>query len=274
MYGEIETVHVTWGVSRAETIRDTLRFQGCEARVIALSGSLNFGPIDPPDPDVRQSWIRTVLRIDPYDDRLELEGPWAHATSASVHPVYWVCMTDAAEQASFLEFAFRMDGRPFDIIDATGLEFVTRDGVRAPWSLGIMRGEDIVASCLIDKRRPCSHDEREIAAASWARLKRENAPLRVVRDGRLVSAPLTYFDAALVVQATADWEVAAKLIGRTLHHLSFEVEPSGQGVSDIVLFARVHALGDAGSLEIRGLGPGLRDYEVRLPAGHTPVPHG
>ncbi|MDH3030130.1 DUF3658 domain-containing protein, partial [Methylobacterium fujisawaense] len=61
-----------------------------------------------------------------------------------------------------------------------------------------------------------------------------------------------------------------RVIGRTLHHLAVEVDPPGQGVSDIVLFGRIQALGDAGNLEIKGPGPGMRDYEIRKPtAGLT-----
>lgn len=269
MSGEAEVVHVALGVSRADTIRDVLRSQGDEARVIALPGSLNFGPINPPDPDVRQAWIRAVLRPDPYDDQREAEEPWMEATSESVHPLYWVCMSDPAEHASFLEFAFRMNGRSFDVIDATDLDFVTRDGVRRPWSLGIMRCEDIVASGLRDKRHVFSLAERDAAVAAWAALRLEDAPLRIVRDGRLVSAPLTHYDAALISQAATDWEIAARVIARTLHHLSFEVDPPEHSVSDVVLFGRIQALGDAGALEIRGPGPGLRDYETRRSDAHV-----
>lgn len=270
MTGAAEVVHVAWGASRADTIRDALRAQGEEAWVIALSGSLHFGPINPPDPDVRHAWLRAVLRPDPYADQRETEVPWMEATSACVHPIYWVCMSDAAEHASFLEFAFRMNGRPFDIVDATALDFVTRDGIRQPWSLGIMRCEDIVASGLRDKRRVFTRAECAAAAAAWKALRREDAPLRIVRDGRLVSAPLTHFDAVLIAQATRDWEVAARVIGRTMQHLTDAVDPPGQAVSDIVLFGRLQALGDAGGLEIRGPGPGMRDYEVRKPTARSP----
>jgi hypothetical protein len=68
-------VHVTFGPSRSQSIRDALRLGGCEERVISLPGSLNFGPIDPPDPDVRRQWIANVLRCDADDDRSELESP-------------------------------------------------------------------------------------------------------------------------------------------------------------------------------------------------------
>lgn len=258
-----EIVHVTFGPSRADSIRAALRSQDCTERVIGLTGALNLGPIDPPDPDVRQHWIRTVLLCDPHDDRREPEAPWTEATSDRVHPVYWVCPSDAGEHACFLEFAFRMAGRPFDIVDATGLDFVTADGIRMPWSLGLMRPEDIVASGLTTRRRPFSRAEGAAACAAWTRLRRENAPLRIVRDGRLVSAPLTHFDAALIAQAAPDWEVVARLIGRTMHHLSFDRDPPGQSPSDLVLFGRVRALGEAGTLALTGAGPGMRDYEVR-----------
>ncbi|SFV13928.1 DUF1835 domain-containing protein, partial [Methylobacterium sp. UNCCL125] len=81
MPDEAEVIHVAWGASRADTIRDALRSQGDEARVIALSGDLNFGPINPPDPDVRHAWLRAVLRPDPYADQREAEEPWMEATS-------------------------------------------------------------------------------------------------------------------------------------------------------------------------------------------------
>jgi hypothetical protein len=268
MSDDVEIVHVVHGRSIAETLRDALRSQGCEERVIGLSGDLNYGPIDPPDPDVRQAWIRTVLRCDPADDRREPEAPWTDATSAAVYPVFWVCMSNAGEQASFLEFAYRMAGRPFDVVDATGLDHITLDGIRSPRSLGSMRKQDIVASDLRAKRRTFSGPERDAASAGWSRLRRENAPLRVVRDGRLVSAPLTHFDAVLVGQAEEEWEVFARLIGRAIRHLTFDVDPPDQGVGDVVLFGRVRALGDMGALEVRGAGPGIRDHEVRRPAGH------
>jgi hypothetical protein len=126
-----------------------------------------------------------------------------------------------------------------------------------------MRPEEIVASSLRNRRRPYTSAEGEAAVATWARLRAENAPLRVIRDGRLTSAPLSHFDDALVAQAFPDWEVAARFVGRVIHRLSFEVDTPGQGVGDVVLFGRMLALGDAGDLDVRGPGPGMRDYEVR-----------
>ena len=266
MTDRTETVHVSFGPSRSQSIRDALRLEGCEARVIGLPDALDFGPIDPPEPDVRREWIRTVLRCDRFDDRCDPGAPWMEATSPSVYPIYWVCMSDAGDHACFLEFVHRMAGRPFDIVDATGLDVTTADGIKTPWSLGIMRPTDIVASRLSKRRRLLSHAESDAALAEWSKLRTENAPLRIVQDGKLVSAPLTHFDTCLTCHATTEWEIVARLIGRTMHYLSVGVIPRGQSPNDVFLFGRVLALGEAKDLEIKGCGPGMRDYEVRLPA--------
>ncbi|MCJ2033831.1 DUF3658 domain-containing protein [Methylobacterium sp. J-068] len=262
-----EVVHVAWGVSRAESVRDALRSEGCTERVIALSSALHVGPIDHLHSGARRAWAHANLRDDDPDwDWHEPEAPWTEATSPAVYPVYWVCLSDAGEHASYLAFASRMAGRPFDIVDATGLDVTTVGGVSPVWSLGLLRPEDIVASGLQAKRRTVSTAEGEAASAAWSRLRRENAPLRVVRDGRLMSAPLTHFDPVLTGLATPGWELVIKLIGRAINHLNSEVDPPGQGTGDELLFTRVLALGQAGALEVRGAGPGMRAFEVRLPA--------
>jgi hypothetical protein len=264
-----KSVHVTFGVSRADSIRGALRLEGCEARVIALSHALSIGPIDPLDAEVRRAWFAANLRADDElcVDGSDPEAPWMEATSASVHPIYWVCLTDAAEHACFLEFATRMAGRPFDIVDATGSAFTGNSQELLAWSLGQLRPEEILASGLGRNRRLVSRAESDAAVAAWSQLRRENAPLRIVRDGHLVSAPLTHFDPVLVGQATPEWQRLATLISRTLHHLDSDVDSPGQGCSYELLFARILALGEAGALEVTGPGPGMRDYDVRLPAG-------
>ena len=145
---DVETVHVALGDARAERICAALRLLGQGERVIGLPGDLSLGPINPPDWDVRREWIKSVLSCDPHELEPEMEEPWTEATSSEVYPAYWVCMSDAAEQVAFLEFTFRMTGRPFDVVDATGLSLVTERGVERPWSEGLMSSDDISASRL------------------------------------------------------------------------------------------------------------------------------
>ena len=258
-------VHVVFGTSRAGSIRDGLRLLGCQDRVIGLPSDLSFGPVDPPDAVRRREWMRSVLRCPPCEMPDEAEEPWLEATAACPRPVFWACMSDAAEQACFLAFASRRDGHAFDLVDATGLDYVTVRGARNPWSIGVMSPEDIVASGLLEKRRPLAPCETEAAVAQWSPLRREDAPLRIVRDGRLVSAPLEHFDTVILAQASPTHEVAARLIGRTMGYLTDQVEPSGQSPNHVVLFGRILALGATGALDVRGPGPGLRDYLVARP---------
>lgn len=272
MTRETETVHVAYGISRADAIREALRLQGCEERVIALPATLSHGPIDPPDPIAREAWVRTNLRCGSYDDWREPEEPWAEVTAPDVHPVHWVCLTDAGEHACFLEFASRMTGRPFDIIDATGVDFAGVSRVSRVWSLGQLRPEEIVASGLRERRRAFTDDDSRAAMADWARLRRENAPLRVVRDGRLVSAPLTHFDPILIEQASPVGEMLIELVARLLHHLDAELGQPGQGCSYELLFARILVLGEAGALEVTGPGPGMRDFMVHRRPGRGTAP--
>lgn len=51
----IKNGHVAYGISRPGAIRDALWMQGRGERVVAFPASLSHGPIDPPDPDVRQA---------------------------------------------------------------------------------------------------------------------------------------------------------------------------------------------------------------------------
>lgn len=268
MTGTSEVIHVAWGASRANGVRDALRLQGCEERVVALSHALSVGPIDTLDPDTRRAWLDDNLRADdePSAERTDAEAPWAEATAPGVHPVYWVCLTDAGEHACFLEFAYRMAGRPFDIVDATGVDFSCVSRVSPVWSLGQLRPGEIVASGLGGRRRPFTRAEGDAAVADWARLRRENAPVRVVRDGRMFSVPLTHFDAVLIGLAGRDEELLVKLVARALNHLDAGLDQPGQGCSYELLFARILVLGEAGVLDVSGPGPGMRDYAVRLAA--------
>lgn len=268
-----ETVHVAWGVSRAESVRDALRLQGCADRVIALSHDLSLGPIASLDGAARRAWLAAHTRDDDDEDpvaAVDFEAPWAEATAAGLHPVFWVCRTQVGEHACLLAFAARMAGRPFDIVDATGFDFTGFSPILPIWSLSQLRPEEIVAAGLIRRRRPFTRAERDAAAAAWAQLCRENAPLRILRDGRLVSAPLTQFDAILVRLAAPERELLIKLVARALQHLEAEPDPPGRDCNYEFLFARILALGAAGKLEVTGPGPGMRDYAVRRPDATPP----
>jgi len=47
--------------SAAAGLRDALRQSGRDERVVSLFDSLSFGPINPPEPELRRRWVEEEL---------------------------------------------------------------------------------------------------------------------------------------------------------------------------------------------------------------------
>lgn len=92
--------------------------------------------------------------------------------------------------------------------------------------------------------RPVTPILRRICANRWRDLEEENAPLRAVLNGRLVSAPEDLYDSFLrrELDRMEDEFSGACLVGGVIGHHQL-------GVSDCWLGARVEAMVQAGKLE-------------------------
>ncbi len=132
-----------------------------------------------------------------------------------------------------------------------------------PAILPLMPAWQILESRVLRRAAPLSWDARGKFRRRWAELRAENAPLRVVEDGDLVSAPITQFDELLLSAASHEWRRMAWLVGFALgESLDSQLYQTG----DLVLFSRVRALADSGRLEWRGdLRGEPTKCEVRLP---------
>lgn len=91
-------------------------------------------------------------------------------------------------------------------------------------------------------------------AALWSKLRAENAPLRILTDDGLVSAPLNHFDADLLSHVGSEWTRANRVVGETLAALQSQQVGGGavSQCSDLVLFARLRALVEQGALDSQG----------------------
>ena len=105
--------------------------------------------------------------------------------------------------------------------------------------------------------------ERDHYQALWAKLRAENAPLRVIENGTLVSAPISFFDAQLMSFVTRDWQKTARIIGEALvAQMDGRVFQAG----DLLLAGRINRLVENGALECRGESPlDVQHSEIRLP---------
>lgn len=127
---------------------------------------------------------------------------------------------------------------------------------------------------LLDTQRPLADDQREEHLALWQKLRYENAPFRVIgEDGRLTSAPITFFDSLLLSCAQPDWWKAARIVG---HALCEQWEACVEQAGDMVLFACLCRLAENGALEARGDLSRMATCEFRLPPPRStePLPPG
>jgi hypothetical protein len=126
-------------------------------------------------------------------------------------------------------------------------------------SLAELSPDLVCDNALWDRARPLSAVERRRYRRSWQRLRRENAPFRVVKGGIVISASAEIYDDMLLSSVTADWCSAARIIATAMAE---SVDDPGHQPGDLVLFGRLRKLVDAGKLDGRGDLATLRGTEV------------
>lgn len=104
------------------------------------------------------------------------------------------------------------------------------------------------------KRRAVPACEAEKLAVRWEALVRENAPLRALQNGKPVSVPTDYYDAAILACVPGETVRAAMVIGNALVRLN---------VGDWLIFERIRALAAKGEIEIVQDGANYREMIVR-----------
>src|SRR5262249_2303007 len=103
--------------------------------------------------------------------------------------------------------------------------------------------------------------ERRRYRQSWQRLRRENAPFRVVKGDIVISASAEIHDDMLLSSMTADWCSAARVIATAMAE---SADDPRHRPRDLVVFGRLRKLIDAGKLYARGDLATLRSTEVCL----------
>jgi hypothetical protein len=261
------TLHIVFNSSAAAGLHDALRQAGRDEHVVGLSDCLSFGPINPPDPELRRKWVETELDYAGWENVVsEATSFWPAALSTSSRRIAWLSRRSAQEYAGFLEWLWRLDEEPIEVVDLTDV-MVAGDSARLTErhfaiSLGILPPHKILQNELLDRTETLTAVLRAQYRQLWGRLRTENAPLRILSEGELVSAPLSFFDPLLLSCATPEWQKAARVIGEALSEFW---ETSVLQTGDLVLCARARALAGAGRLEFRGDLSDIQNSELRLP---------
>ena len=161
----------------------------------------------------------------------------------------------APEYAGFLEWLWRLDNLPCEIVDLTDITVVGRSRDGQPTRpvpaicLAHVPTDQIGENGLFDHAERLPPTKRSRYHDIWGRLRAEDAPLRVVTADALVSAPMTFFDPLLLSCAKNSWQKAARVVGEALAKWA---DDELSQVGELVRTARVFALVQLGLLEARG----------------------
>lgn len=263
-------LHVLFGGSGAFSVRQAIERTGRPDGVVCFHDFFEFGPINPPDPMARARWVDKVLDVADWEGvAAQTETAMTECAATDGRFVAWVSRRDAHSYSGFLQWLSRIGDKPCDTIDVTELMITTRrrDGERGPPSRVIspsdLAPDQIIETGLLEQSAPLTAVDRDRYRALWTALRAENAPLRIVGTGGLVSAPITIFDSMIKSSATNSWSKMTRVLGEVLVQ---SWEGDFQPVGELVLAARIRALAEAGDLEWRGDLYEMRNCEIRLPA--------
>jgi Protein of unknown function/Domain of unknown function (DUF1835) len=260
--------HFVFTPSGAFCLANALEAAGRDDQVVTFFDDLSFGPINPPASVLREKWVENELGRDGWDEMTaESERGWDKALSSDHRRVAWLTRRSAKEYAGFLEWLWRLGDAPCEIVDLTEVKMsYPEHGSRSPRlaiSLGMLHHDKICSDKLWDLAEPLQMTKRRLYRDLWQQLRSENAPLRVIKGDRLVSAPISFFDSVLMSYATVDWQKVAKIVGSAMVR---QMDDWFVQTGDMFLAARINALAESGCLEIRGQSAlKIHHSEVRLP---------
>ena len=153
-----------------------------------------------------------------------------------------------APQALLRRYARRVERR--------SREKRTSGGIVQYGSVGEM--EPGAAQYFYKHRRQLTETEQAQLLSDWKRLQEENTPLRAMVDGKLQSVPADFYDAAILSCVPAEESSAALTVGRAIAKL----DETGNRVGDMLIFARIRALAQAGQIVIVHDAPNYRDLTI------------
>jgi len=264
-------LNVTFTEMAAGMLRQALWELGLKQRVVTLPDDLSVGPIARLDPDERYAWREENLRPPDYfaGEKVaalpladEVEDFWSRALAADDCTV-WFTRRVPAEYCGFLAWMELAGDRTYNVVDVSDVRSQA-DG-RLIFSIAGVDHSDVDYEGLVARARPLAPETRTADALRWKALKQENAALRMLSNGELVSAPIEFYDDLLLSVVGENWLKATKIAADAFIAAT---EEYARPVDKEVLLARLVTLVDAGRVEARGdFDNWWTSIEVRLPGG-------
>jgi hypothetical protein len=245
-------LHVTFGYSAAGSLKLALARVNRSEEVAPLPDDYSMGPIDPGDPDQRADWeLEELGEEEPIATSAPVAEFWSKVSSWPGELIVWMSSRCSVELCGLHELVWRLPEANIHTVDVAEREF--RSGAAPSYderqSFAIVRDDRVVEHGLFDVARWLDEVARASLRKRWEQLRQENAPLRVVTDNGLVSAPIDYFDDGIRALITDDWQSCARVVGRMLGSMNGQLHVSA---SDTFIFVRLLQLIDEDN-EIEGM---------------------
>jgi len=261
-------LHITFTGSGAGLLRRALTARALRHRVEVFPDNLSFGPIDAYVSSDRAEWAdknKYCLHGKPLPHWPSTEEQakefWSVVKGAEKCTV-WMTRRAADEYCGFLALVEQCGTKIYDVVDMTDARFSLDNR-----SISSLRYADPARAdydSLFASARPLQPKARNEYLRLWQALCHENAPLRVIADGKLISVPIDFYDALIFSFVQKDWEkadwIALRAWGATLN--------SNDERGDLEFIqARLYTLAKAGLLESNGsFDDSWMLTEIRLPA--------
>jgi hypothetical protein len=255
--------HICFGHSARGTLRHTLLTAGRDEPVLNFWGQYVAGPLKDRENLNRSAWLARhyfgvddELRGEHAADERQFRGSVA---SYDGELIAWVSRRSAVEYCDFLEFlSAARDKERLSIIDLS--EARSKRGI-LHLSVGACGPEDLKEH--IGSERRLDSQEREQHLSLWELLSDENADLRMLADGELVSTTLDRFDGDILEKVPREWTSAARVVGNVMGWTDMD-EEEVQGYGDLFWYNRLRALAGAHEIEWKGSPNGsMREICIR-----------
>jgi len=250
-------IHVMFHPSGAGALRQALQMAGRRVWVVAHFDDYSAGPIDTLDVAARVEWLATLVDEPWAEDLLKTEAGILSTYDPACLPVVWFSRRDIISYVGFLAWLSRAGDRDFTVVDITDMD-IAGHRYLAPSETP----ETVMcATDLWDRRRSLSAEEVAAYRRDWDRLRRENAPIRILTADGIVSGGRELLDGLLLPYVTADWQTFALVMYNSLSLSgSDERRPF---CNEFELSNRLDELIEQGILEGRGDFSSLHLSEVR-----------
>ena len=107
----LDLLHVLFTPSGSGELRRALALSGRNEPVVCSFDNLSFGPIDPPDAELRTRWVEKELGYSGWEDVIAQTIPFWSEALAPGRKVAWMSRRSTLEYAGFLEWLWRLGGR-------------------------------------------------------------------------------------------------------------------------------------------------------------------